>query len=106
MGGVYGKRQHLARLTRYKVRANTEAVPQRWEWGPLNHECIAGITTCVEYLAELGQRSEQVSDRRQAIQAAYRAIQMHEHILMKKMLRGLSEIRRRRLYGINSPRSR
>jgi cysteine desulfurase family protein (TIGR01976 family) len=106
MGVLYGKREHLARLTPYKVRANTEAVPQRWEWGTLNHECIAGITTCVEYLAELGQRSEQVSARRQAIQAAYRAIQMHEHILMKKMLRGLSEIRGLRLYGINSPRSR
>src|SRR5262249_50094025 len=54
MGVLYGKREHLARLTPYKVRANTNAVPQRWEWGTLNHECIAGITACVEYLAELG----------------------------------------------------
>src|SRR5260221_8651986 len=78
MGVLYGKREHLARLTPYKVRANTNAVPQRWEWGTLNHECIGGITACVEYLAEVGRRSEQVSDRRAAIQAAYRAIQSHE----------------------------
>ena len=55
MGVLYGKREHLARLQPYKVRANTNAVPQRWEWGTLNHECIAGITACVEYLAELGR---------------------------------------------------
>src|SRR6266851_3402574 len=106
MGVLYGKREHMARLTPYKVRANTNAVPQRWEWGTLNHECIAGITACVEYIAELGKRSEQVSNRRQAIQAAYRAIQMHERTLMKKMLRGLSEIRGLRLYGISNADSR
>ena len=57
MGVLYGKREHLARLQPYKLRANTNAVPQRWEWGTLNHESIAGITACVEYLAELGQHS-------------------------------------------------
>jgi selenocysteine lyase/cysteine desulfurase len=57
MGVLYGKREHLARLHPYKLRANTNAVPQRWEWGTLNHECIAGIIACVEYLAELGRRS-------------------------------------------------
>jgi cysteine desulfurase family protein (TIGR01976 family) len=57
MGVLYGKREHLARLQPYKLRANTNAVPQRWEWGTLNHECIAGITACVEYLAELGRNS-------------------------------------------------
>jgi len=106
MGVLYGKREHMARLTPYKVRANTNAVPQRWEWGTLNHECIAGITACLEYIAELGRRSEQVSDRRHAMQAAYRAIQTHERELMKKMLCGLSEIRRVRLFGIGNSESR
>jgi cysteine desulfurase family protein (TIGR01976 family) len=58
MGVLYGKREHLARLEPYKLRANTNAVPQRWEWGTLNHECIAGIAACVDYLAELGVRGE------------------------------------------------
>src|SRR5216684_4178629 len=100
VGVLYGKREHLERLQPYKVRANTNAVPQRWEWGTLNHECIAVITACVEYIAELGRRSEQVSDRRHAMQAAYRAIQTHERKLMKRMLGGLREIRGLRLYGI------
>ena len=103
MGVLYGKREHLSRLQPYKLRANTNAVPQRWEWGTLNHECIAGINACVEYLAELGRRAEQVSERREAIQAAYRAIQAHERKLMERMLLGLKQIPGLRLYGISDP---
>jgi selenocysteine lyase/cysteine desulfurase len=85
------------------LRANTNTVPQRWEWGTLNHECIAGISACVEYLTELGQRTEQVSGRREAIKAAYRAIQAYECKLMERMLAGLKEIPGLRLYGIGDP---
>jgi cysteine desulfurase family protein (TIGR01976 family) len=54
MGVLFGKREHLERLRPYKVRPNTNAIPNCWEWGTLNHECIAGITACVEYIADLG----------------------------------------------------
>jgi cysteine desulfurase family protein (TIGR01976 family) len=105
MGVLYGKREHLARLQPYKLRANTNAVPQRWEWGTLNHECIAGITACVDYLADLGRRrrSSQVSDRRDAIRSAFRAIRSHERKLMERMLRGLRGIPSLHLYGISDP---
>jgi cysteine desulfurase family protein (TIGR01976 family) len=56
MGVLFGKREHLERLRPYKVRPNTNAIPNCWEWGTLNHECIAGITACVEYIADLGRR--------------------------------------------------
>jgi cysteine desulfurase family protein (TIGR01976 family) len=103
MGVLYGKREHLARLQPYKLRANTNSVPQRWEWGTLNHECIAGIRACVDYLEELGRRSVQKASRREAILAAYRAIHSHERQLAQKMLEGLSEIRGLKLYGIADP---
>ena len=35
MGVLYGKREHLTRLHPYKVRANTNESPNRWEWGTL-----------------------------------------------------------------------
>jgi cysteine desulfurase family protein (TIGR01976 family) len=57
MGVLFGKREHLERLRPYKVRPNTNAIPNCWEWGTLNHECIAGITGCVDYLADLGRSS-------------------------------------------------
>lgn len=57
MGVLYGKREHLKRLHPYKVRANTNNIPNCWEWGTLNHECIAGIKACVDYWEELGRRA-------------------------------------------------
>ena len=55
MGVLFGKREHLKRFHPYKVRPNTNAIPNCWEWGTLNHECIAGIAACVEYIADLGR---------------------------------------------------
>src|SRR5215469_2939002 len=102
MGVLYARREHLARLEPYKVRANTNAVPQRWEWGTLNHECIAGITACVEYLAELGTKASGTDfDRREAIQLAYQAIQAHERRLSARTLAGLRAIPGLKLYGIS-----
>src|SRR5579864_2120801 len=82
MGVLFGKREHLQRLPPYKVRPNTNAIPNCWEWGTLNHECIAGITACVEYIASIGGSMPQHSGtaksgnsaRRAAIESAYAAI--------------------------------
>jgi cysteine desulfurase family protein (TIGR01976 family) len=101
MGILYGKREHLQRLPAYKVRANTNAVPNRWEWGTLNHECIAGIAACVDYLADLGRQVDpSASTRRSALLAAYSAIQQHEHALAKALIAGLLAIPGLKLYGI------
>jgi selenocysteine lyase/cysteine desulfurase len=55
MGVLFGKREHLKHFRPYKVRPLTDAIPYRWEYGTLNHECIAGIAACVEYIADLGR---------------------------------------------------
>ena len=121
MGVLYGKREHLKRLRPYKVRANTDNVPQCWEWGTLNHECIAGIKACVDYWEELGRNvilgrsggrprpfesnSEgAILNRRKSIVAAHEAIHAHEQALMEKMIGGLVEIPGLKLYGISDPR--
>jgi cysteine desulfurase family protein (TIGR01976 family) len=105
MGVLYGKREHLKRLEPYKVRANTNAIPNRWEWGTLNHECIAGITACVDYLTDLGRRvNSSASNRRAAVLAAYEAIQKHERELMESLIRGLAAIPGLKLYGISDPK--
>ena len=101
MGILYGKREHLQRLQPYKVRANTNAVPHRWEWGTLNHECIAGITACVDYLADLGRQVDpSAATRRASLLAAYSAIQQHEHALAEMLIRGLLVIPGLKFYGI------
>jgi cysteine desulfurase family protein (TIGR01976 family) len=102
MGILCGKREHLQRLQPYKVRANTNAIPNCWEWGTLNHECIAGITACVDYLADLGRQVDpSASTRRAALLAAYSAIQQHEHGLAEILISGLLTISGLKFYGIS-----
>jgi len=125
MGVLYGKREHLQRLRPYKVRPNTNATPNCWEWGTLNHECIAGIEACVEYIADLGRRGRasldgsfdsaqdrqprrlspqtEMATRRKDIEAAYSAIHEHERALLETMLRGLKTIPGMKIYGITDP---
>jgi cysteine desulfurase family protein (TIGR01976 family) len=104
MGVLYGKREHLKKFRPYKVRANTDNVPNCWEWGTLNHECIAGIKACVEYWEELGRRAEPAATtRRAAILAAHAAIHEHERKMMEQMIAGLLAVPRLKLYGISDP---
>jgi len=125
MGVLYGRREHLQRLQPYKVRPNTNNIPACWEWGTLNHECIAGIKACADYWEELGRRVEtglapsetqqaaslqkrreklSVMSRREAILAAYEATHTHERAMMERMIAGLLAIPRLKLYGISDPR--
>jgi cysteine desulfurase family protein (TIGR01976 family) len=101
MGVLFGKREHLQRLRPYKVRANTNAIPNCWEWGTLNHECIAGIKACVDYIAELG--ASECYDRRRAIESAYAAIHRHERALLDRAMAGLQKIPGIKIYGITDP---
>ena len=115
MGVLYGKREHLQRFRPYKVRPNTNAIPNCWEWGTLNHECIAGIEACIEYIAGLGRRASldgqpgrlspqaPVTSRRAAIEAAYSTIHEHERTLLGKMMAGLETIPGVKIYGISAP---
>ena len=105
MGVLYGKREHLQRLRPYKVRPLTDNIPNCWEWGTLNHECIAGIKACVDYWEELGRRAKpSVANRRAAILAAHEAIHPHERAMMEKMIAGLLAIPGLKLYGISDSR--
>jgi cysteine desulfurase family protein (TIGR01976 family) len=102
MGVLFGKREHLQRLRPYKVRPLTEAIPFRWESGTLNHECIAGITACVDYIADIGSGA-QASSRRAAIETAYELIHQHERVLLDRAMTGLRKIRGIKIYGITDP---
>jgi cysteine desulfurase family protein (TIGR01976 family) len=132
MGVLFGKREHLKRLRPYKVRPLTDAIPFRWEYGTLNHECIAGITACVEYIADIGRglandvtnrptnqrvphpsrlskggndaaSTSGIAQRRAAIEAAYELIHEHERVLFQRTLRGLQELPGAKVYGTTDP---
>ena len=123
MGVLFGKREHLKRFRPYKVRPNTNAIPNCWEWGTLNHECIAGIAACVEYIADIGREALQKrvphpsgfskggnhdsqpdpASRRQAIEAAFAAFHEHERAMLERMMSGLKQVPGAKIYGITDP---
>jgi cysteine desulfurase family protein (TIGR01976 family) len=103
-GILYGKREQLLRLRPYKLRVCSEKPPDRWETGTQNHECMAGVTAAIDYIAEVGRHhSSETHTRREAIVAAYEVIQQHERELADLLIRGLLEIPGLTFYGITDP---
>lgn len=111
VGVLWGKREHLAALTPYKVRPASEAAPWRWETGTQNHEGQAGINGALEYLAGLGigymeRYDEQIGaayGQRATLLAAMHAIRDSEQELGQYLLAGLQSIPGVRIYGITEP---
>src|SRR5271165_6252923 len=103
-GILYGKREQLQRLRPYKLRVCSEKLPDRWETGTQNHECMAGVTAAIDYIAEVGRHhSSEVHTRREAIVAAYEVFQQYEKELVARLIRGLLAIPSLRFYGIADP---
>jgi cysteine desulfurase family protein (TIGR01976 family) len=104
LGILYGKREQLQRLRPYKLRACTEQLPDRWETGTQNHECLAGLLAAIEYIADIGRHHQPAAGtRREAIFAAYDVFQQHEHELMEQLINGLLAIPGITFYGIKDP---
>jgi cysteine desulfurase family protein (TIGR01976 family) len=103
-GILYGKREQLQRLRPYKLRVCSEKLPDRWETGTQNHECMAGVTAAIDYIAEVGRHhSSEVHTRREAIVAAYDVFQQHERELAAQLINGLLAIPGLTFYGITDP---
>lgn len=101
LGILYGKREQLQRLRPYKLRVSSEQLPDRWETGTQNHECLAGLIAAIDYIADLGRRLNPAAvSRRDAILAAYEAIGQHERELSAQLITGLLQIPGLTFYGI------
>jgi cysteine desulfurase family protein (TIGR01976 family) len=101
MGTLFGKRQHLEKFKPYKVRPATNTSPECWETGTQVQELIAGIGAAVDYIAALGRHCDPaVTNRREALQAAYRATHPYETDLLARLIAGLQAIPGIRIFGI------
>ena len=104
LGILFGKREQLQRLRPYKLRACTEKLPDRWETGTQNHECLAGLVATVDYVADVGRHhNPEVKTRREAVLAAYEVFQQHERELTEQLISGLLAIPGLTFYGIKDP---
>ncbi|GIW93253.1 MAG: cysteine desulfurase-like protein [Pirellulaceae bacterium] len=102
LGILWGRRELLEDLPAYKVRPAPEQLPDKWMTGTQPFELIEGMRAAVDYLAELGRTGEGKPhlDRRLALDAAYRAIEAHEQLLVRHLLERLEAIRPLRVWGI------
>jgi cysteine desulfurase family protein (TIGR01976 family) len=104
LGVLYAKRELLQRLRPYKLRACSEQLPERWETGTQNHECLAGLIAAIDYLTELGRRhAPEAGTRRESLVAAYEAVAQYERELSEQLINGLLAIPGLTLYGITDP---
>ena len=110
VGVLYGKREHLERLTPHKVRPAKNTIPHRWETGTLNHEGLAGVAAAVRYLATVGELWDEPGVKsymgagdtppRAALKAAMIAIKRYEESLSVRLLTGLAQIEDITVYGL------
>jgi cysteine desulfurase family protein (TIGR01976 family) len=98
VGILWGRAEHLERLTPYKVPPASNASPERWETGTLNHEGIAGTAAAVDWIASLSSHGPG-NNRRVRLEDAYAAIHAHETELFARLHGELSAIPGVRVYG-------
>ncbi len=98
LGILWGRAEHLERLTPYKVPPASNASPERWETGTLNHEGIAGTAAAVEWLASLSDDGPGTGLRAR-LEDAYAAVHAHETALFAQLHAELSAIPGVRIYG-------
>jgi len=104
VGILWGKRRWLEELEPYKVRPATDTLPDRWMTGTQNHEGLAGVAAAVSYLADVGAACGAAgADRRAVLRGGLEAIRIHEQGLARRLLAGLAERRRFKVWGITDP---
>jgi cysteine desulfurase family protein (TIGR01976 family) len=102
VGILWGRRRLLTELPAYKVRPASEDLPDRWMTGTPNLEGLAGTLAAIDYLASLAPASAGPG-RRARLEAAFREIQQYERELARRLLAGLAERPRFRVWGITDP---
>ena len=105
LGVLAVRRELLETWTPYKLRPAPDEAPDRWETGTQNHEGLAGMTSAIEYLADVGRTYGEPTggSRREAVVAGFRAIGAHERDLAQRFLQGIAELPNVRLWGIADP---
>ncbi|MGI9824685.1 cysteine desulfurase-like protein [Agromyces sp. Marseille-Q5079] len=87
-----------------KLLASTNAVPERFEFGTLPYEQLAGVTAAVEVLAAFvapsstgiasidALHADAAGSRRARLVASYRALHAHERRLLARLEGGLADL--------------
>ena len=101
VGVLWGRRELLETLPAFKVRPAPDALPGRWMTGTQNHEGLAGVAAAVDYLDSVPVATVgPFPDRRHRLIEVMKRIKYHEERLSARLLAGLLERPRFRVWGI------
>ena len=97
---MYGKYEHLLELdTLYHYFYGKDKVPQKLEPGNVNYELSCGAAGMVDYLIELGGKSDASGSDRAKIVAAFSDIAAHEQLIGERLLAYLRQRNDCRIIG-------
>ena len=101
-GILWGKSERMAELPVAKLRVSSEELPFRWMTGTQSHEGMVGTLAAIDHIAWLGREVNGDGDleRRDALKAAFSAIESYERDMCSRMVEGLLEIEGVRIWGI------
>ncbi len=106
IGILYGKPERMESIVPYKLRPSPDSIPGRWMSGTQNHSCIAGLTAAIDYMASIGEDPidpKPMATRREKLDLAMDWIEAVERELIQRLIAGLKEIPKVRIYGIVDP---
>lgn len=105
---AFSRRALLERLTAYKVRAASGALPFKFVNGTTSREALAGIRGAIEHFEWVGREfgagaAGPAATRRQRIVAGALAMQHHDRLLAKRLIDGLLAVPGLRVLGPTQP---
>ncbi|HLZ55821.1 MAG TPA: cysteine desulfurase-like protein [Ktedonosporobacter sp.] len=110
IGILYGKYEHLERLTAYKVRPADNNPPHKFETGTQSFESIAGVLGVMDYLSWLGTtfgadlaHPGHFSGRSLALKQGMAVIEAYEVGINQTLLAGLRSVPGLHVWGITDP---
>ncbi|MDX3579851.1 MULTISPECIES: cysteine desulfurase-like protein [unclassified Streptomyces] len=84
-----GMPETLEGLVPDKLLPSTNAVPERFEFGTLPYELLAGATAAVDFLADMDTADVAGESRRQRLARSLRSLHEHENALRSRLTAGL-----------------
>jgi cysteine desulfurase family protein (TIGR01976 family) len=102
-GVLASRRELLETIVPDKLLPATNRVPERFEFGTLPYEFLAGGRAAVEFIA--GFAPEPTENRRADLRSAFRAIEHHESALLAHLDRGLAAMNDVTVYSRASDRT-
>ena len=91
LGVLAGRPALLESLWPDKLLPATNDVPERFEYGTLPYELLAGTTAAVDFLAEIGPLS--TGTRRERLVASFASLEEYEDGLREQIERGLADLK-------------